>query len=74
MIVRLLKPWKYRKVGTILAEVPDGAANMLVRRGFAEEVLNVDLSNHAASRISGPDVRAAGIERGEVPVRNRPRR
>jgi len=38
MIVRLLKPWKYRKVGQILNDMPDGAANMLIRRGFAEPV------------------------------------
>lgn len=38
MIVRLLKPWKYRKVGTILNDMPDGAANVLIRRKIVEEV------------------------------------
>lgn len=38
MKVRLLKPWKYQKVGKILNEMPDGAANMLIKRGFAEQV------------------------------------
>ena len=38
MIVRLLKPWKYRKVGTVLNDMPDGAGNMLIKRGFAEQV------------------------------------
>lgn len=38
MIVRLLKPWKFRKVGTVFNDMPDGAANMLIRRGFAEQV------------------------------------
>jgi len=38
MIVRLLKPWKYRKVGTILNSVPDGTANLLIRRGIVEVV------------------------------------
>ena len=38
MIVRLLKPWKFRKVGHVFNDMPDGAANMLVKRGFAEVV------------------------------------
>ena len=38
MIVRLLKPWKARRVGTILADCPDGAANLLIKRGVAESV------------------------------------
>jgi hypothetical protein len=38
MIVRLLKPWKARKVGTVLSDCPDGAANVLIKRGFAELV------------------------------------
>ena len=37
MMVRLLKSWRYRKVGTVLNEVPDGAANLLIRRGIAEQ-------------------------------------
>lgn len=42
MIVRLLKPWKFRKVGTILNEVPDGTANLLIRRGIVEVVKPAD--------------------------------
>lgn len=38
MIVRLLKPWKFRKVGHVFNDMPDGAANMLIKRGFAEQV------------------------------------
>jgi hypothetical protein len=38
MKVRLLKNWRYRKIGTVLNEVPDGAANLLIRRGIAETV------------------------------------
>lgn len=38
MIVRLLKPWKYKKPGTILNGVPEGAANLLMSRGICEEV------------------------------------
>lgn len=38
MIVRLLQPWKFRKVGSILSDVPDGTANMLIKRGHAEQV------------------------------------
>ena len=38
MIVRLLKPWKGQKVGRILNSVPDGAANLLIKRMIAEEV------------------------------------
>lgn len=38
MKVRLLRPWKFRKVGAILADCPDGTANLLIRRGHAEEV------------------------------------
>jgi len=38
MIVRLLKPWKFRKVGHILNDMPDGAANVLIKRGFAEPI------------------------------------
>lgn len=38
MIVRLLKPWKGRRVGSILAECPDGVANMLLKRGLVEAV------------------------------------
>lgn len=43
MKVRLLKPWKYRKVGTILAEVPDGVANVLIRRKIVEVVAEPQL-------------------------------
>lgn len=38
MKVRLLKPWKFRTVGSVLNAVPDGTANLLIRRGLAEEV------------------------------------
>ena len=38
MIVRLLKPWQWRKVGTVLSDCPDGVANILIRRGVAEPV------------------------------------
>lgn len=38
MIVRLLKPWQFRKVGHVFNDMPDGAAHMLIKRGFAEEV------------------------------------
>lgn len=38
MIVRLLKPWKFRKVGHVFNDMPDGAGNMLIKRGFAELV------------------------------------
>jgi hypothetical protein len=38
MKVRLLKSWRYRKVGTIFSEMPEGAANLLIRRGVAEAV------------------------------------
>ena len=38
MMVRLLKPWKARRVGTILADCPDGVANMIIKRGLAEMV------------------------------------
>lgn len=38
MIVRLLKPWKFWKVGRVLSDCPDGAANMLIKRGVAEQV------------------------------------
>jgi hypothetical protein len=38
MKVRLLKPWKFRAVGTVLSEVPDGTANLLIRRGIVVEV------------------------------------
>jgi hypothetical protein len=38
MMVRLLKPWKARRVGTILTDVPDGAANLLIKRRIVEEV------------------------------------
>lgn len=38
MMVRLLKPWKAMRVGKIIADMPDGAGNMLIRRGMAEKV------------------------------------
>lgn len=38
MMVRLLKPWKAMRVGKIIADMPDGAGNMLVKRGMAEQV------------------------------------
>jgi predicted XRE-type DNA-binding protein len=38
MIVKLLKPWKFWSVGRILSDCPDGAANMLIKRGVAEQV------------------------------------
>lgn len=38
MIVRLLRPWKFFHVGKILNDCPDGVANLLIRRGHAEEV------------------------------------
>jgi hypothetical protein len=38
MIVRLLRPWKAQRVGKILAQVPDGVANLLIKRKFAVEV------------------------------------
>lgn len=36
MRVRLLKPWKYQKVGKIIADMPDGMANVLIRRKIIE--------------------------------------
>lgn len=38
MIVRLLKPWQFRKVGHVFNDMPDGQANMLIKRGLAEPV------------------------------------
>ena len=38
MFLRLLKPWRYRKVGTIMNGVPDGVGNVLIRRGIGELV------------------------------------
>ena len=38
MRVRLLKPWRYRKVGAILNDMPDGTANVLIRRKIVEQV------------------------------------
>lgn len=37
MKIRLIKPWQYRKVGTIL-DPPDGVANLLITRRFAVAV------------------------------------
>lgn len=37
MRVKILKTWRRLKPGTE-ANIPDGAANVLVRRGFVEEV------------------------------------
>lgn len=63
MIVRLLKPWKYRKVGTILNDMPDGAANVLIRRRFAEEVKRADLlPNHAASANDRANIPSGAVE------------
>lgn len=36
MIVRLLKPWQFRKVGHVFTDMPDGQANALIKRGIAE--------------------------------------
>lgn len=36
MRVRLIKPWNGRRPGTILAEIPDGVGNVLLRRQIAE--------------------------------------
>jgi hypothetical protein len=41
MIVRLIKPWQFRKVGTVFSDMPDGAANTLIKRGVAEAVVVV---------------------------------
>lgn len=38
MIVRLLRPWKTRRVGTVFSDMPDGVGNMLVKRGIGEQV------------------------------------
>lgn len=38
MIVRLLKPWKNWRVGTILNDMPDGQANLLIRMRKVEQV------------------------------------
>jgi hypothetical protein len=36
MHVRLLRHWQGHKPGRVFAEMPDGAANCLIRRGIAE--------------------------------------
>lgn len=38
MMVRLLRPWKTRRVGFVFNDMPDGVANMLIKRNVAEEV------------------------------------
>lgn len=38
MMVRLLRPWKTRRVGFVFNDMPDGVANMLIKRSWAEEV------------------------------------
>lgn len=48
MIVRLLKPWKFRKVGTVLNDVPDGVANTLIKRKVVEQVQHVEQVRHVA--------------------------
>lgn len=51
MIVRLLKPWKARRVGTILADCPDGAANMLIKRGIAETIRHVAMQSEPQPEV-----------------------
>jgi len=36
MRVRVLKPWRGRKPGAIMPEVPDGVAELLICRGVVE--------------------------------------
>lgn len=38
MIVRLLRPWKARRVGTIFTDMSDGVGNFLIKRGIGQEV------------------------------------
>lgn len=58
MRIRLLKHWNGRAPGHVFAEMPDGAANTLIRRGMAEEVTS-DRSD------SGP---VPGDQSAAVPV------
>ena len=37
MRVTLLKPWKWMRAGRIFNDMPDGVANMLLKRGIAKE-------------------------------------
>ena len=37
MRVELIKHWRGHKPGKVFSEMPDGAGNVLVRRGFARE-------------------------------------
>jgi predicted XRE-type DNA-binding protein len=53
MIVRLLKPWKFWSVGRILSDCPDGAANMLIKRGVAEQVQQVKQEKPKKERVRG---------------------
>lgn len=38
MMVRLLRPWKARRVGFIFNDMSDGVGNLLIKRGIGEEV------------------------------------
>lgn len=38
MHVRLQKPWNGRRVGHVFAAMPDGQANVLIKRGIAAPV------------------------------------
>lgn len=52
MIVRILKPWKMRKVGTVLNDMPDGTANLLIQRGIVERVQEQNKDKRSVRRAS----------------------
>lgn len=78
MQIRILKFWNWHREGTVLESVPDGMANVLIRRGIAEQVReadahqpdNTDNSTNAASCDAGAGKEAVR----NSPVRHDPRR
>src|SRR5690606_41498901 len=66
VMVRLKQWWRGMAAGTIPGDIPDGVANLLVRRGIAEVVC--DSRNEPPSSGNASGKRAADAVGGKTPV------
>lgn len=52
MQIRLLTMWRLFPVGHVFGGMPDGMANVLIKRGIAEVISNADQSDNIDDRAN----------------------
>ena len=71
MVIELIRGWSGWKANHIFNSMPDGQANLLIRRGVAREVQDVRPADQQTDTFGGADVRADHAVRSKKAGRSR---